>query len=64
MKQTAVDWLFKRFLFAGYAAPAEWKEKAKEMEKQQIKDAFETGDFQNTKVYTAQQYYNETYGDK
>jgi hypothetical protein len=31
---------------------------------EQIKDAFETGDFENTKVYTAQQYYNETYGKK
>jgi hypothetical protein len=35
MKQTAVEWLYERFLFAGYAAPAEWKEKAKEMEKEQ-----------------------------
>jgi hypothetical protein len=33
MKQTAVEWLYERFLFAGYAAPAEWKEKAKEMDK-------------------------------
>ena len=33
-----------------------------EAEKEQIKDAFETGDFENTKFYTAQQYYNETYG--
>jgi len=32
-----------------------------EKEKEQIKNAFETGDFENTKVYTAQQYYNETY---
>ena len=37
MKQTAVEWLYERFLFAGYAAPAEWKEKAKEMEKEQQK---------------------------
>jgi hypothetical protein len=37
---------------------------AKEMEKEQIKEAFETGDFENTKVYTGEQYYNETYGDK
>jgi hypothetical protein len=34
MKQTAVEWLYERFLFAGYAAPAEWKEQAKEMEKE------------------------------
>lgn len=36
MKQTAVEWLYERFLFAGYATPAEWKEKAKEMEKEQM----------------------------
>ena len=35
-----------------------WKNK----EKQQIIEAFETGDFENTKVYTSEQYYNETYG--
>jgi hypothetical protein len=35
-QQTAVDWLYERFLFAGYAAPSEWKEKAKQMEKEQI----------------------------
>jgi hypothetical protein len=62
MKKTAVDWLYERFLFAGYAAPAEWKEKAKEMEKEQIKDAYR---FPNTLVdMSSEQYYNETYGDK
>jgi hypothetical protein len=35
MTQTAVEWLHERFLFAGYAIPAEWKEQAKEMEKEQ-----------------------------
>ena len=35
-QQTAVDWLYERFLFAGYAAPSEWKEQAKQMEKEQI----------------------------
>ena len=35
MKQTAVEWLYDRFLFAGYAVNSEWKEQAKEMEKEQ-----------------------------
>ena len=35
-QQTAVEWLYERFLFAGYAAPSEWKEQAKQMEKEQI----------------------------
>jgi hypothetical protein len=38
MKQTAVEWLYDRFLFAGYAVNPEWKEQAKEMEKQQMID--------------------------
>jgi hypothetical protein len=36
MKQTAVEWLYDRFLFAGYAVNPEWKEQAKEMEKEQM----------------------------
>jgi|688.fasta_scaffold783872_1 hypothetical protein len=63
-QQTAVEWLYDRFLFAGYSIPSEWKEQAKEMEKQQIIDAA------NTLLYAgpgpgdtwAEQYYNETYG--
>ena len=76
-QQTAVEWLYERFLFAGYAAPSEWKEKAKQMEKEQIIDAYVKGfdisaegwngeygikDFNNIKEeISAEQYYNETY---
>jgi len=41
MKQTAVEWLYDRFLFAGYAVNPEWKEQAKEMEKEQMCDFVE-----------------------
>jgi hypothetical protein len=74
MKQTAVEWLYERFLFAGYAAPAEWKEKAKEMEKQQIINAYSDGinhDYTDLDIefgignsdreYHAEQYYKQTY---
>jgi hypothetical protein len=65
-KQTAVEWLYERFLFAGYAAPAEWKEKAKEMQKEQIirarQDGLDNG-FSNGS-WDSNLYYNETYGDK
>jgi len=44
-QQTAVEWLYERFLFAGYAAPSEWKEQAKQMEKGQIQDAWHDGNF-------------------
>jgi len=63
MKQTAVEWLYERFLFAGYAVPSEWKEKAKEMEKEQMKDTFT-----DTHYYTPfdshvafEEYYKEVY---
>jgi hypothetical protein len=36
-KQTAVEWLYDRLLFAGYAVNPEWKEQAKEMEKEKYK---------------------------
>ena len=67
-KETAVEWLFERFLFAGYAAPAEWKEKAKEMEKEQIMNSFADGFVEGVETQKSgeqllfpQQYYNETY---
>jgi hypothetical protein len=33
-----VEWLYDRFLFAGYAVPSEWKEKAKEIENKREKE--------------------------
>ncbi len=42
-QQTAVEWLYERFLFAGYATNSEWKEKAKQMEKDQLKQEFIEG---------------------
>jgi hypothetical protein len=65
---TAVEWLYERFLFAGYAAPGEWKEKAKEMEKEQTKTAFIHGSLTGCGCYDymedvdADEYYNNRYG--
>jgi hypothetical protein len=64
MKQTAVQWFALKlmhlkmnpkevFEFVG------WLEEAKEMEKEQITEAYLAGDCHNE---TAEQYYNETYG--
>jgi hypothetical protein len=51
MKQTAVEWLYDRFLFAGYAVNSEWKEQAKEMEKEQMIDfAFKYGDLTTREI--------------
>jgi hypothetical protein len=71
MKQTAVEWLYDRFLTAGYAVNSEWKEKAKEVEKEQIIDAHIEGQrvfdkYPHTQWTNdkAEQYYNETFNTK
>jgi hypothetical protein len=68
-EQTAAEWLYDRFLCAGYAVPAEWKEKAKEMEKEQIINARIDGDENYTLVGNkrkeyAEEYYNQTFNTK
>ncbi len=74
MKKTAVEWLKEQIecfgnkheLQMSWATLDELLEQAKEMEKQQIMDAFWNGDNtdctseQNSKEF-AEQYYNETY---
>ena len=65
MKQTAVEWLYDRFLSAGYAVNSEWKKQATEMEKEQIEDAYINGLCEYPvpffTYYQAEQYYNETF---
>jgi len=67
-KQTAVEWLYDRFIFAGYAAPSEWKEQAKEIEIEQIISAHNDGALMayalpfNAPFKKGEEYYNETYG--
>ena len=66
MKETAVEFLFKEFCetpkdkFTWYYL----FEKAKEMEKQQIIKAWLATDYPLQRIWAAEQYYNETYGDK
>jgi hypothetical protein len=65
-KQTAVEWFWDNIaLKLSFEQLNEFipeLKKAKEMEKEQIKDAYK---FPNTLVdMSSEQYYNETYGDK
>jgi len=62
-QQTAIEWLYDRFLFAGYAVPSEWKEQAKQMEKEQIMKAVydSMGTNFDPNWGRAEMYYNETY---
>lgn len=70
MKQTAVDYLFEKL----WTFPRDkwvWQhylEKAKEMEKEQIKEAYQIIDLDIQHIdvgeINSEQYYQETYGEK
>ena len=62
MKQTAVDWLVNEVAnFIGFI-PTDIIEKAKQMEKEQIEEAFLDG--YKSHPYLAEQYYKENYGEE
>jgi len=61
-QQTAVDWLVKRFLLSGNNLLISDVEIAKQMEKEQIMNAYNDGEHQQGYEGEAEQYYNETYG--
>ena len=69
MKQTAVKWLTEKLRIEfGFGFSNNILEQAKEMEKQQIIDAYNIGfitpfeiDLNTGKSITAEQYYNETF---
>jgi len=60
-KQTAVNWLLDQLLKDGYIErlPVLQFQQAKEMEKEQMKDAWDDGLFGKTDNF--KQYYNETF---
>jgi hypothetical protein len=64
-KQTPVEWLTEKLRIEfGFVFSNNILEQAKEMEKQQIKDAYETAietDIYNTPLKVAEQYFNETF---
>ena len=63
MNQTSVEWLFEKL----WETPKDkftWHsilEQAKEMEKEQIIDAYDKGEFNQGCNEDAEQYYNENY---
>ncbi len=67
MKQTAVEWLENELKKIPFINPQDAFEQAKEMEKEQIIDAFGVGCHHESKRLVgyqdiAEQYYNKTYG--
>jgi pyruvate/2-oxoglutarate dehydrogenase complex dihydrolipoamide acyltransferase (E2) component len=66
MKQTAVEWLVEQLKERGYAGefpPHLLFEQSKEMEKEQIINAWIATDNELQRI-SAEKYYNETYGGK
>jgi len=66
MKQTAVEWLYSFMLKPLSQWPDDMWDQAKEMEKEQIKDAHIDGlrlfdDYPHAEWAKAEHYYNETY---
>ena len=62
--KTAVEWLVEQMTQGDFIAlpKREWIEQAKEMEKDQIIDAYNTSFILRDKPYsTADKYYNETF---
>jgi len=63
MKQTSVDWLFQQ-LWETPKDKLTWHsmlEQAKQMEKEQIIDAYDKGEFNQGCNEDAEKYYNENY---
>jgi hypothetical protein len=64
MKQTAVEWLIEELNDNGFShldLAADIIEQAKEMEKEQIKDAFDEGNPNGFIIKCGEEYYNETF---
>jgi hypothetical protein len=62
-KQTAVEWLVEQYTQGNYSWEA--YEQAKEMEKEQIVEAYESGVWDvGCRNSDSKKYYNETYGKK
>ena len=67
MKQTAVEWLIGQLYAPCRGIPSHIIEQAKEMEKKQIKDAFDSGSdsYYDIKAPSnPEMYYNETFNTK
>jgi hypothetical protein len=60
-QQTAVEWLIEKQLDSGIGLPKEWREQAKEMEKEQIINAVDGFPLANRNL-DGSEYYEKTYG--
>lgn len=61
MKQTAVEWLVEQLPLIQQEGLRDEIKQAKEMEKEQIIDAFDEGNPNGFIIKCGEEYYNETY---
>ena len=62
-KETAIEWLYETLWKQNdYSLPSNILEQAKEMEKQQIIDAYNEGLYNWDSEQTEEQYYTQIYG--
>jgi len=61
MKQTAVEWLVEKLPLIQQEGLRDEIEQAKEMEKEQKIDAFDTGRRKGDWIFDGEKYYNETF---
>jgi hypothetical protein len=72
MKETAVEWLVDELILEGFNVPKVFYDKAKAMEREQIKSAFTKGDLfaedyfypEKPNVDCSENYYNETFNNE
>jgi hypothetical protein len=62
-QQTAVEWLVEQLPLIQQEGLRDIIEQAKELEKQQIENAFENG-MNAVNIHNLEQYYNETFNTK
>ena len=60
MKKTAVEWLLEQYFENSIITPEDFKQ-AKEMEKQQVRDAWNDGRYENTGCGDSEAYYEEKF---
>ena len=61
MEQTAVSWLLEQWPILESQLPTWLLEQVKEMEKQQIIESYDKGEFNQGCNGTAEEYYNKTF---
>lgn len=63
MKQTSVEWLYEELILEGINVPKVFYDKAKEMEKEQIEEAYMVGYYNHSikSIMNSEEYYEQNF---